>query len=92
MGFPTRKVYGASRNNICPFCGATATTTNSQKVPTCLNHKTEELFDLKCKCGSYADLKISKFGPFFVCMDCGAQKYDFILELNGYPLKSIDDL
>ena len=91
-GFPTRKVYGAGRDNTCPFCGASATTTNDQKLPTCLKHKSEELYDLKCKCGDYVDLKIGRYGPFFLCMACGPQKYDLILEINGYPLKSIDDI
>lgn len=87
-----KKVYGQSRDNICPFCGDIATTSNNQKVPVCLAHKTEELLDLKCICGDWLDLKQGKYGPFFVCMKCGNVNFAKGLELNGYPLKSIDSL
>ena len=87
-----KKVYGQSRANICPFCGDTATTTNDQGVPVCLAHKKEELLDLKCICGEWLDLKQGKYGPFFTCMTCGAVNFQKGLELNGYPLQSVDSL
>jgi len=87
-----KKVYGQSKDNICPFCGDIATTFNNQKVPVCLAHKNEELLDLKCVCGGWLDLKQGKYGPFFVCMNCGIVNFAKGLELNAYPLKSIDSL
>jgi len=90
MAFRGKKVYGESKQNSCAFCGDTSTSTNFQGIPVCKVHKDEELVDLKCICGEWVDIKISKFGPFFVCMTCGPQSYNKILELNGYPLKTID--
>lgn len=92
MAFRGKKVYGESRQNICAFCGDTSTTSNDQGVPVCNAHKKEELLDLKCICGDWVDIKSGKYGPFFMCMKCGPQSFSKVLELNGYPLKSIDAL
>ena len=85
-----KKIYGASQKTSCPFCGDTATTTNFQKIPVCLAHKHEELNDLKCACGDWLDIKFGKFGPFFVCMNCGPISFSKGLDLNGYPLKVLE--
>jgi len=87
-----KKVYGQSRVNVCPFCGKASTTQNSQKIPTCREHKDMELLDLKCACGEWLDLVHGKYGPFFVCMKCGNINFEKGLEMNDYPLISIHDL
>ena len=87
-----KKVYGQSTNNTCPFCGSIATTINEQSVPVCSLHKTEFLSDLKCSCGEYLDVRKSKYGIFFTCMNCGPVNFKKGLELNGYPLQSINSL
>jgi len=87
-----RKVYGQSGAKECPFCGKASTTQNSQKIPTCRDHKELELLDLKCACGEWLDLKDGKYGPFFICLNCGPVSFQKALDLNGYPLKSIHDL
>jgi ribosomal protein L37E len=92
MAFRGKKVYGESRKNVCAFCGDTSISTNSQGVPVCKAHKNELLLDLKCICGEWVDIKLGKYGPFFICMKCGPQSFNKILELNGYPLKSVDSL
>ncbi|MCF7866789.1 hypothetical protein K9L67_03550 [Candidatus Woesearchaeota archaeon] len=87
-----KKIYGQSKTEECPFCGKIPTTSNEQKIPTCQDHKDVLLEDLKCACNDWLDLKESKYGPFFVCMNCGPVSFKKALDLNGYPLKSILDL
>jgi len=87
-----RKIYGESKTDVCPFCGERAITSNHQGVPVCMAHKQEELSNLKCVCGSWLDLKIGKYGPFFTCLNCGIVSYKKGLSINGYPLRSIDSL
>ena len=87
-----KKIYRQSKSEVCPFCGKTAITTNKQKIPVCMTHRQEELQNLKCSCGEYLDLAFGKYGPFYTCMCCGAINFNKALELNGYPLQSIDDL
>lgn len=87
-----KKIYGQSRNEECPFCGKISSTNNEQGIPTCQDHKKTELLDLKCMCGDWLDLKQGKYGPFFICMQCGPVSFKKALELNDYPLKSIEDL
>jgi hypothetical protein len=65
-----RKVYGQSKVEQCPFCDKTALSVNSQGIPVCQDHKKEHL-NIKCLCGSWLDVKKSKWGPFFVCGNCG---------------------
>lgn len=90
--FRGRKVYGQSKTNVCPFCGKQAFSKNGQGVPVCKNHVKEELDDLRCICGSWLDIRESKYGVFFTCINCGSINFNKGLEMNGYPLKSIDDL
>ncbi len=87
-----RKRYGESKVEICPFCGKQATTRNKQKVPTCTSHRDMLLEGLKCACGDYLDVMSGKYGPFFSCMHCGNINYKKGLDMNDYPLKSIEDL
>lgn len=87
-----KKNYEEHKVSRCPFCNGAAITKNPQKIPVCMKHKNEELVDLRCKCGEFLDIKLGKFGPFFVCINCNIVKFKTGLEVNGYPLKSVDDL
>ena len=69
MRIPKR--YGQSRIENCPFCGKQGVVKNKQGVPVCLKHKDSFLDGLKCVCGEYLDVKAGKWGPYFVCMNCG---------------------
>ena len=87
-----KKNYDDHKVSRCPFCSGAAITKNPQGIPVCLKHKLEELLDLKCKCGEFLDIKISKYGPFFVCLNCGIVKFKTGLSINGYPLTSVNEL
>ena len=87
-----KKVYEEHKVSKCPFCDGPAITRNEQKVPVCMRHKDELLQDLKCSCGEYIDVKIGKYGPFFTCINCNIVKFKKGLEINGYPLKNVDEL
>jgi hypothetical protein len=65
------KRYGESKIAECPFCSKPSFTKNKQKIPVCKDHVDKMMPEIKCVCGSYLDLKESKYGPFFVCMNCG---------------------
>ena len=80
MRLPKR--YGQSQIAKCPFCGQQATTTNGQKVPVCVKHKDSQLQNLKCACGSYLDMKTGKWGPFFICINCGPINMRKALDVN----------
>lgn len=67
-----KKIYGQSQNTSCIFCGAIATATNGQGLPACIKHTTQELEDIRCTCGEWLDIKQSKWGAFFTCVNCGA--------------------
>jgi hypothetical protein len=90
--FRTRKVYADEKVSHCPFCGGAAIMKNLQKVPVCAKHKDAVLEDMKCACGGYLDIMQGKFGPFFVCPNCNIISYKKGLDMNGYPLKSVEDL
>ncbi len=89
MRIPKR--YGTSKKQDCPFCGRPAVTVNSQKIPVCINHKSDRL-DLKCVCGEYLDVRNGKFGAYFHCMNCGNINFNKGLEMNsggsGYKVQS----
>ena len=87
-----KKVYGSYKKDFCVFCGKEAVSKNDQGLIVCLAHKKEELNDLKCVCGDYLDVMTGKYGPFFRCMNCGPINLKKGLEMNDYPLKSIEDL
>jgi ssDNA-binding Zn-finger/Zn-ribbon topoisomerase 1 len=56
------------------------------------NNADEVLQDLKCACGGYLDIKEGKFGPFFVCINCNIVSFKKGLDMNGYPLKKVEEL
>jgi hypothetical protein len=66
-----RKIYGQSKSDTCAFCNKMATVENSQGFPTCVIHKQENMPEKKCICGEYLDVKKSKWGPFYLCKNCG---------------------
>ena len=76
------KRYGQSHVDKCPFCGKTAVTQSSEKVPVCLAHKDSTLPAMKCVCGEYLDLRSGKFGPYFSCMRCGNVSWSKAMEIN----------
>ncbi len=81
------KKYGQSRIDKCPFCDKTAITQNNQGVPVCSQHKNKELNNLKCFCGEWLDLKISKYGAYFHCMNCGNISFKKGIESNPHISK-----
>jgi hypothetical protein len=89
MAFPGRKVYGDSKIAECPFCGKQAITRNPQDIPVCKDHDQEELPNMKCVCGEWLDVRIGKFGPYFVCIKCGNINFRKGLEMNGMSIGHI---
>lgn len=77
-----KKVYGQSQMASCPFCGEDARSKNEQGVPVCRHHVRTQLPDLKCVCGSWLDIKESKYGVFYLCMNCGPVSQRKMLETN----------
>jgi len=68
----------------CTFCGGQAVNKNQQKFPVCIVHKTQEYPDMKCACGEYLLIKESKYGPFFLCMDCGPVSVNKAKSMNDF--------
>lgn len=77
-----RKVYGQSKTETCPFCGASAIFTNKQGFPVCKDHKDAIMNDMRCACGEPLELKKGKFGMFFLCISCGPRNAKKVFELN----------
>lgn len=65
------KRYGQSKIDSCAFCEKRGLYKNKQGLITCQEHKDSYLPDIRCVCKSYLELKQGKFGPFFVCINCG---------------------
>ncbi len=82
MSFPKKKVYGQSQMQRCPICGDNALFKNKQGIPVCKDHQTYDI-ELKCSCGSWLDPKQSKYGTFFVCINCGAISWNKAMNMNG---------
>ncbi len=80
MRIPKR--YGQSKSELCPFCGKNGVTQNSQGISVCTNHKNDKLFDVKCLCGEWLDVKKGKWGPYFNCMKCGNINFKKGMEMN----------
>ncbi|MFC1649047.1 hypothetical protein ACFL1B_06370 [Nanoarchaeota archaeon] len=76
-----RKIYGRSQEYNCPVCRKAATVKNQQGLPTCRYHSKQEI-NLKCACGSWLDIKESKYGTFFLCINCGPVSYQRGMEVN----------
>jgi len=78
------KKYGESRLDKCPFCSKQATAKNKQGLLVCLEHKEFVLPDIKCLCGSWLDIRSGKYGPYFVCINCGNINLKKGLEMLEY--------
>jgi hypothetical protein len=76
------KKYGESKVENCPFCGKSAVTKNDQGLPVCSTHKLTKLGELKCICGEYLDMRIGKWGVYFICTRCGNINLKKALEMN----------
>ncbi len=79
------KIYGQSKIEKCPFCEKQAISQNTQGVPTCSDHKKQELQDIKCACGSWLELRTGKFGSYFNCIKCGNVNFKRALEMMQQP-------
>ncbi len=79
------KKYGSYKKQECPFCGKQATTQNKQGVPVCIQHKNKDLWDFKCMCGEWLDVRSGKYGPYFNCMKCGNINFNKAMEMNPKP-------
>jgi hypothetical protein len=69
-------------NNRCVFCERQPVAKNEQGFSTCRVHKTESLPDMKCVCGQVLSIKESKYGAFFLCMDCGPISLKKAFDIN----------
>ncbi len=65
------KSYGESKIASCPFCARGAYSKNSQGIPVCSDHTSNTIENVKCACGAWLDLREGKWGPFFLCSNCG---------------------
>ncbi|MFP4111657.1 MAG: hypothetical protein ACLFPQ_03310 [Candidatus Woesearchaeota archaeon] len=77
-----KKIYGQSRVDSCPFCGAQSTTKNKQGLAVCLKHKDAVLNDMKCACGKWLELRTGKWGSYFNCLKCGNINMRKVFEFN----------
>ena len=82
MFIPKKKVYGDYKKESCPFCNKIALIKNSQGVPVCTDHKSQELQEFKCACGESLTLLTGKFGPYFSCNRCGNINFKKALGVN----------
>ena len=82
------KKYGQSKIDNCPFCQKQAIMLNKQSVPVCIDHKDDQLDDLKCVCGETLDLLKGKFGVFFKCIKCGNMNLKKVMEFNTIKAKA----
>ncbi|MCP3682296.1 MAG: hypothetical protein GY861_06360 [bacterium] len=81
----SKKVYGQTRVESCPFCNKRALAENPQGVPVCMAHKNEYL-DLRCVCKEPLEIKKGKWGPYFHCMNCGNISFNKGMSMNP-PVK-----
>lgn len=76
------KVYGQSKASGCLFCGKQSIRMNEQGIPVCITHKEAVLNDFKCACGRWLDLREGKWGPYWLCQDCGIVPMRKAIEFN----------
>lgn len=78
----TRKTFGQSRIDRCPFCNKQCTTINKQGISVCREHKNAVLNEMRCICGEYLEIRKGKYGYFFYCMNCGNQSPKKVFSIN----------
>ena len=87
--FKAKKVYGKSKIVTCSFCGKTATHKSEQGLEVCHAHVGKKLGEIKCTCGTWLEQRVSKFGPYFNCLNCGNLNYNKAMEINALTMKDI---
>lgn len=73
MGNLKKKHYGNYQIPKCFFCGNGATQKNNDGLPVCKNDRDKSMMtNPVCpNCRGFMELKKSKYGMFFVCINCG---------------------
>ena len=62
--------YGTSTATPCVNCGRTATTKNTNGMPTCIYCKGKSISRLCPVCQQELDNRIGKYGAYFFCWKC----------------------
>jgi hypothetical protein len=70
------KRYGEAKLAMCPFCSRGAYSKNPQGIPVCSDHTTTTVGNVTCSCGQLLDLREGKWGPFFLCVNCGPVNFN----------------
>ena len=83
MKSKAKKKYGEYKRLICSFCERAATQKNEQELDVCYKHTNKFLEEIKCTCGNWLELKVSKFGPYFNCIDCGNINFKKGMEIKS---------
>ncbi|MBU1112112.1 MAG: hypothetical protein KJ896_05005, partial [Nanoarchaeota archaeon] len=86
MKFKVPKKYGQYKVSRCSFCGKVATCKNEQGAEVCPAHKKNVVEEIRCKCGSWLELKDGKFGPYFNCLNCGNINFQKGMEMKSLPI------
>lgn len=83
-----KKIYGQSKKENCYFCSKSAITLTCQGVPSCLSHKENVVKNKRCVCGFDMQVQKGKFGPFFLCQNCGPKSFEKAqnMDTNGFKL------
>jgi len=69
------------------FCEKQAIAKNRQGLSVCIDHKDQYLEEKRCLCGELLEIKQSKWGPFFLCKNCGPKSLDKILNEDNSKYK-----
>jgi len=69
------------------FCEKLAIAKNRQGLSVCQTHRNKILDDKRCLCGEILEIKHSKWGPFFLCTNCGPQSLDKVLNEDNSEFK-----
>src|SRR3989338_4087066 len=77
-----KKQYGESKVINCPFCNRMATQKNAQGLDVCYLHTKTVQEEIKCACGTWLELRMGKFGPYYFCLKCGNINYAKAMELK----------
>ncbi len=86
-----KKIYGANKQETCFLCGSISTALNDEGLPVCVCHRKEK-GNFRCVCKEWLDVKKSKYGVFFTCINCGVISYSKGLKMNDMPLKAINNI
>jgi hypothetical protein len=87
MRFKAKKRYGQSKVVNCAFCGKIATHKSEDGLEVCHIHVKQKMEEIKCTCGSWLEQKVSNFGPYFNCINCGNFNFDRAMEIKSVTMK-----